>query len=196
MPKLEPFTKEDACEVIDMIESFQEVALDKYGIHFVHASDEWYILAERDFPSEASYDNYIQLENGVGMMRLLIEEFTSELEKRKGDNKKRKVSVATGKLAYPTFVKLSKLLMEKYPNTEVYVYLIKNYFFGETITVSGLITGGDLVSQLKGKKLGDKLLIPGNMLKADENIFLDDLTLDVVESDLQIDINVVKSSGV
>ena len=193
---LEPFDKEDAIETIDMIEKYQKIAMDKFGIHFIHASDEWYILAKREFPKEESYDDYIQLENGVGMMRLLIDEFTEHLDKIKGDDRKRRVSVATGKLAYPTLVQITGKIKDKFPNVEVYVYLIKNYYFGETITVSGLITGGDLVSQLKGKELGDELLIPGNMLKADENIFLDDLTLDIVESDLQTNINVVKSSGV
>lgn len=190
-----PFSKEDAGEVIDIIEGYQRIAMEKFGTHFVHASDEWYILAEREFPDEDNYDGYIQLENGVGMMRLLIDEFDEALKEYEGDDRVRTVSLATGKLAYPTLASFAEKIKTKFPNVDAKVYMIRNDFFGETITVSGLITGGDLINQLKDKELGETLLIPGNMLKADEDIFLDDITLDVVESDLQIHINVVKSNG-
>ena len=193
---LEPFTKDDAENVIDLIESYQAKCYEKYGLHFIHASDEWYILAERDFPEEDRYDGYIQLENGVGMMRLLSEEFDVAINNVKDINvKERSVSIATGALAYPLIKKLSDKVMAKYPKINVSVYSIRNDFFGEMITVSGLITGQDLINQLTGQKLGETLLLPSNMLRSGEKVFLDDITVSEVEKALQVKVNIVESSG-
>ncbi|MDY3918845.1 MAG: DUF512 domain-containing protein [Candidatus Limivivens sp.] len=195
LPKLVPFGKEDAGEVIDLIEKWQKIFLEKYGIHGIHASDEWYLLAGRPLPEEERYDGYLQLENGVGMLRLLENEFLEEMGTRKGDEEKRRVSIATGLLAAPHLQKLAKALEEKYPRTEVLIYPIRNEFFGEMITVSGLLTGQDLKKQLMGKDLGQRLLLPCNLLKSGESVFLDDMTVKELESALQKDINIVKSSG-
>ena len=195
LEQIEPFTKEDACQVIDLIESWQKKVYEEYGIHFIHASDEWYILAGRELPEERNYDGYLQLENGVGMIRLLINEFDEALSEAESDEKKRVVSIATGRLAYPYIQRMMDKLQDKFPNTSVYVYPIRNDFFGETITVSGLITAQDLMGQLKEQELGDRLLIPCNMLKADEDIFLDDYSVDDVEKTLQVELNIVQSSG-
>ncbi|MDY5578216.1 MAG: DUF512 domain-containing protein [Lachnospiraceae bacterium] len=192
---LKMFSKEDACQVIDMIEGYQERYYREYGLHFIHASDEWYILAERDFPQEESYDGYIQLENGVGMMRLLYEEYTEALEQTKGNQISRTISVATGVLAYDMICRLALMAKQKFPNLDIRVYMIKNEFFGETITVSGLLTGCDIINQLKGKELGETLLLPCNVLRAGEEVFLDDVTLEEVKTTLQVDINIVKSGG-
>ena len=192
---LEPFTKEDAEKVLDTIHAWQEKILPEYGLHFVHASDEWYILAGRDVPEEDNYDGYLQLENGVGMLRLLHNEFTEALAAEQGDNEVRELSLATGKLAYPTICTLMEQMKEKFPDTTVHVYPIRNDFFGERITVSGLVTGQDLTAQLKGQKLGERLLIPCNMLRVDEDVFLDDYTVADVEKTLQEPLNIVKSSG-
>ena len=192
---LEPFTKEDALQVLDTIHSWQQRIFPEYGIHFIHASDEWYLLAEQDLPEESSYDGYLQLENGVGMIRLLLDEFQEALAQEMGDEKKRKLSLATGYLAYPYLEKMMEELKEKVPHTEVTIYPIRNDFFGERITVSGLITGQDIMKQLKEQSLGEKLLIPCNMLKVDEDIFLDDFTVSDVEKTLQVKLNIVKSSG-
>ena len=192
---LELFTKEEACSVIDMIESYQQNFYEKYGLHFIHASDEWYILAERDFPDEETYDGYIQLENGVGMMRLLYSEFMEALQKEKGSDRKREISLATGVLAYPMICTLVREMQKKFKNIKVHVYKIINHFFGETITVSGLLTGGDIVNQLKDKELGEMLLLPCNVLRAGEEVFLDDMTLMEVKTALQSDVNIVKSGG-
>ena len=194
---LELFTKEDACEVIDLIESYQKIAYEKFGLHLIHASDEWYIMAERDFPEKERYDGYLQLENGVGMMRLLYEEVMEYLNEgnQKVDFTKRHVSIATGKLAAPMIEQLSKEVMKRYPGLTVKVYTIINNFFGTSITVSGLITATDLMDQLKEENLGDVLLLPSNMLRSGEDVFLDDIHLGEVETTLQIPINIVESSG-
>ena len=192
---LEPFTKEDAKKVIRLIEKWQKKAYEEYDIHFIHASDEWYLLAEEDLPTEESYDGYLQLENGVGMLRLLETEFYDALESREGDAVSRKISVATGKLAAPFIKKFMMELKTKYPNTDVKVFDITNEFFGEKITVAGLITGQDLKHQLKDQDLGEKLLLPCHMLRSGEEVFLDDVTVSELSEYLQIPIEIVDSDG-
>lgn len=193
---LEPFTKEDACEVLDLIHRWQKKSMEAHGTHFIHASDEWYLLAERELPDEDNYDGYIQLENGVGMLRLLHEEFTEALAQAAGDaNLKKEVSIATGRLAGPFLEQLVSALVEKYPNVDVHVYPIRNDFFGEMITVSGLLTGQDLKKQLSVVPLGEKLLLPCNMVRSEERDFLDDVTVEELEKTLQVPIDIVKSSG-
>ena len=192
---LEPFTKEDAIQVLDTIEGWQKKIYEEYGLHFIHAGDEWYILAEREMPEEERYDGYMQLENGVGMLRLLMNEFDEALADLEGDDRKVEVSIATGKLAYPYLQRMIEKLQMKFPNVKVHLYWIRNDFFGVKITVAGLITGQDLTAQLKGRELGSKLLLPCNMLRDGEEVFLDDITLSDVEETLQVKIDIVKSSG-
>ncbi len=197
---LEPFTKEDAKEVIALIEKWQEGLYPQYGKHFIHASDEWYILAEEELPPEECYDGYLQLENGVGMLRLLLTEFEEALaeegkSKYKDGGKKQKVSLATGLIAYPYIAEMSKAMEEAFPFLETMVYPVTNEFFGERITVSGLLTGQDIKKQLTGKELGDRLLLPQNVLRSGEQVFLDDMTVADLERALQVKIDIVKSSG-
>ncbi len=199
---LELFTKEDAGEVIDLIESYQKEIYEEYGLHFIHASDEWYILAERDFPDEERYDGYIQLENGVGMMRLLDSEFHEALANLKVSDRyeealniTKTVSMATGKLAYPLIRRLADEIEDNFKGVKINVYEIRNDFFGENITVAGLITGTDLMAQLKGKNLGEKLLLPSTMIRTGEEVFLDDVTLTELENTLQVSVNIVESDG-
>ena len=192
---LEPFTKEDACQVIDLIEEWQKKLYEKHKLHFIHASDEWYILAERELPEESRYDGYIQLENGVGMIRLLYEEFMDALGEKEDDGKAEELSMATGFLPYPYLKRLLDRMAEVYPGRKIHLYPIRNDFFGEMITVAGLITGQDLVAQLKGKPLGSRLLLPSVMFKSGEKVFLDDMTRTQAEAALQIPINIVKSGG-
>ena len=194
---LEPFTKEDACQVIDMIEKYQAVCYEKYGLHFIHASDEWYILAGREVPEEERYDGYLQLENGVGMLRLLMDEFHEELADRRGQEgvTEREVSIATGRLPFPYIKMMAQELMEAYPQLTIHVYPIRNDFFGESITVSGLLTGQDIIAQLKGEKLGEALYLPQNVLRSGEEVLLDDLTISDLEKALQAPVNIVKSNG-
>ena len=192
---LEPFTKEEARQVLEIIHRWQKKIYEEYGLHFIHAGDEWYLLAEEEVPEEERYDGYLQLENGVGMLRLLFNEFEDAFRQQKGDQRSAELSVATGKLAYPYIRRMAERIEERYPGVKIHVYCIRNDFFGERITVSGLITGGDIIAQLKGKRLGSRLLLPCNMLKADEDVFLDDLTVKEVSDALQVSVDIVKSSG-
>lgn len=192
---LEPFNKEDAEKVLDIVHQWQEKLYPKYGLHFIHCSDEWYILAERELPLEDQYDGYLQLENGVGMLRLLEEEVKEALVHSDKEAVKRKVSIATGRLAAPFIKKNVELVTSVYGDLEVEVYPVRNDFFGEMITVSGLITGQDLIAQLKGQDMGERLLIPCNMLRAGENVFLDDVTVEMVEKELGIPVAVVDEDG-
>ena len=200
---LDAFTSDDAKEVLEIIHSFQIEAYTKYGLHFIHASDEWYILAGQELPKAESYDGYLQLENGVGMIRLLLDEFTDAIAKLVNNKKSvtkattqvNDLSIATGKLAYPYIRQMSDRLMELFPGLNIYVYPITNNFFGEMITVSGLLTGGDIIEQLADKPLGKRLLLPQNVLRSGEEVFLDDVTLKDMENALQVPIDIVKSSG-
>lgn len=198
---LEPFEREDACAVIDLIEDWQRRIYAEHGIHFIHASDEWYILAGREMPEEERYDGYLQLENGVGMTRLLWNEFQEYMEKLSTQKKlpteryRGTVSLATGKLAYPYIRRMADRMEEAFIGLRILVYEIRNDFFGERITVSGLLTGQDLVAQLTGKELGERLLLPQNVLRSGEDVFLDDMHLTELEQTLQIKADIVKSGG-
>lgn len=193
---LEPFEKEDAREVLACIHKWQDYCMEHFGIHFVHAGDEWYLLAEEELPPEERYDGYIQLENGVGMITLLRDEFAEALEHIKGDSGlKRRVTLATGKSAAPLLRELAGKLKEKFPGVTVEVVAIRNDFFGERITVSGLLTGQDLIAQLKDRDLGDALLLPCSLLRSGEEVLLDDITLTDLKRTLQVEIDIVKSSG-
>ena len=192
---LEPFTKEDAREVLSVIHRWEEKIYQEHGIHMIHAGDERYVLAEEEVPEEERYDGYLQLENGVGMMRLLFNEVQEALSAVTGDGRQREISLATGRLMYPYIGKILEEIRKKFPNITTHLYAIRNDFFGERITVSGLITGQDLTGQLKGQPLGERLLLPCNMLKIGEPVFLDDFTLEEVENSLQVKTDIVKSSG-
>lgn len=192
---LEPITAEDAAKTIDIIEKWQKKVYAEHGIHFIHASDEFYILAGRELPEEERYDGYIQLENGVGMIRLLTTEVHEALDELEGDEEKEELSIATGKLAAVYLAGFLEEIKKKFPNRKVHLYPIRNDFFGEMITVAGLITGQDLIAQLKDKSLGSRLLLPECMFRSGEEVFLDDITRQEVENALQVPVNIVKSSG-
>lgn len=199
---LEPFDKEDAREVLGIIHKWQNSMYDKYGTHFIHASDEWYLLAEEPLPAEENYDGYLQLENGVGMLTLLKAEFEAAMDEeirkiggKPDDSRKGKMTLVTGRLAYPTIEEMTKRMMEWFPGLQLQVTAITNEFFGESITVSGLLTGQDIIGQLKGKDLGTKVLLPQNVLRSGENYFLDDVTIPQLEETLQVKADIVKSSG-
>lgn len=167
-------------------------------------------LAERELPQEDDYDGYPQLENGVGMLRLLKTEFDQGLKEAIDSRNSRKteqnnnieetqygshITIATGCLAAPVIQELVQKFMRNFPEVQVQVISIVNHFFGEQITVSGLLTGQDLMEQLKGRNLGDRLLLPCNLLRSGEEVFLDDMTLAQLKNALQVKIDIVKSSG-
>ncbi len=192
---LRTFDKKEAETVIDQIESWQKKLFDRHGVHFVHASDEFYILAGRPLPEETRYDGYLQLENGVGMVRLLLNEVREALADQDKDEREAELSLATGLLAEGYLREVLRWIREKYPRITVHLYGIRNDFFGPSITVAGLVTGGDLIAQLKGRPLGSRLLLPSVMLRSGEDVFLDDITVGQVEKALQVPIDIVKSSG-
>ena len=189
------FNKETAGAAIDVIEAVQKDCLEKYGTRMVFASDEFYITAGRPIPDADYYEEYPQYENGVGLLRSLSDEVDSALDMQEEYDRKRKVSLATGTLAGDFHKELTKRISERFPSFECNVYPIVNHFFGETITVAGLVTGGDLIDQLMGQDLGEELIIPKVMLKADEDIFLDDVTLDEVRKALDIKITPIANDG-
>ncbi|MCF0132863.1 MAG: DUF512 domain-containing protein [Blautia sp.] len=190
-----PFVREDAVKVLEQIRRWQQIMLKQHGIHFVHASDEWYILAGEELPQEESYDGYLQLENGVGMLRLLDSEVTEALYRYAGDDRQVQATIATGMLAAPYLEQQCRKITDKYPNVQVQVIPIRNDFFGESITVSGLITGRDLKKQLKEKVSGEKLLLPCSMLRSGEDVFLDDVTVEELAKELEIEIVIVDEGG-
>lgn len=192
---LEPFTKEDACEVLDIIHTAQGKCLAEHGSHFIHAGDEFYFLAGREMPKSSTYDGYLQLENGVGMTRLLLDEFDACYNQLDFKETQIKKSLATGMLMEKPMQALVDQLKEKNPNLTVNVVGIRNDFFGERITVSGLLTGQDLLKQLKNQPLYDTLLLPSNLLRSGETILLDDVTIHEIEEALHVKVEVVGSSG-
>lgn len=192
---LEPFTKEKSLETIAIIEKKQQECLEKYGTRMVFASDEFYINAQLPLPEADCYEDYPQYENGVGLMRSLIDEFDNALEECDDEISDREISVATGRLAYPLMCSLAQKTEAKFSELKINVYEIINRFFGETITVAGLVTATDMINQLKGKPLGSELLIPKVMLKADEPLFLDDLSVSDVEKALGTRLTATTNDG-
>ncbi len=195
LAKLEGFHKEEALVVLDTIHRWQNIFLTHYGTRFIYASDEWYITAGLPIPDADSYEGYPQIENGVGLIRSLQEEFAEYYEELAGDDRIRELSIATGVLAAPYIKQLVQKLRIKYPKVNVEVYTIINNYFGNEITVAGLITGGDITAQLRGQKLGDTLLIPDVMLRNGETVLLDDVTVEEIENTLQTKIRIVQSDG-
>lgn len=193
---LETFDSNDAAKLIKSIKKWQDKAYKEYGIHWVHLSDEWYINADVELPKEEDYDGYLQIANGVGTIRSMYNEVMEELNAISDENPlSETLSMITGTLAYPYVKRMCEEIEQRFPQIKINVYAINNYFFGETITVTGLLTGGDITNQLKDKELGNRLLIPENVLKADEDIFLDDMTLDEFKDILQVNVCVVQSNG-
>lgn len=190
------FDKQGSIETLELIEKFQNNFLKEYGTRLVFAADEFYITAERELPTEEEYEDYCQYENGVGMMRSLINEFDSAFDNAEDDEiKECHTSIATGALAYKYISKLIEKTEEKWHNISCRVYKIRNDFFGETITVTGLITGQDLIAQLKNQPLGDVLLLTSNMIKRDSDLFLDDCTISEVEKALNVKIKIIDNDG-
>ena len=195
LPKIRTFTKEEAREVIGIIRNWQGICLQHFDTRFVFASDEWFLTADWPLPDEEEYEGYPQIENGVGMIRSLTQEVIDELEYREGDEKPHFATIATGTLAAPVIEELCGKVKEKYPGLEFAVYPIINRFFGETITVSGLLTGKDIIEQMSGRTIRGNLIMPENLLRSGEDVLLDDLTVSDIENALQTRVRIVKSEG-
>lgn len=192
---LRSYTQEEAAAVIDMVEAFGEECLERIGRRMFWCSDEFYLLAKRDLPSDEFYDDYCQLENGVGMLRLLDVEFHGALRMMKGETVDvRPFSLATGRAAAPLITRLAAEACAEFGGVG-HIYEIRNDFFGHEITVAGLITGQDLINQLKDQDLGERLLLPDCMLRYHQNVFLDDYTVEQVQEALGVPITFVGSDG-
>ncbi len=192
---LRPFTSEEAVETVGRISSFGEICLEKHGSRIFFPSDELFLKAGLPIPEDEYYEEYTQLENGVGLLRLLEVEFLSCLENEdlKCDNIP--FSIATGVSAQPFLSKLLVTAQNKYDSINGGVFAIINDFFGHTIDVAGLVTGGDLIAQLRGRDLGERLLIPQCMLRDGEGVFLDDVTIEEVERQLSVKVIPVGQDG-
>ncbi len=192
--ELRPFTPEHSSETIDMVTAFGDECLKKFGTRLFFCSDEMYICANRELPEDEFYEEHTQLENGVGMIRLLETEFKSALSlSERPDGVP--FSIACGTSVAPFFEKLVCTAHEKYDNIDGRVYAIENDFFGHSINVTGLITGGDLINQLKGKDLGERLFISQNMLRREEMDFLDDVLLEEASAALGVPIYPIGQDG-
>lgn len=194
---LRPYTKEEAAAVLDQVEAFGRECKETLGSTLFWCSDEFYLLAGRPMPEESYFEDFTQLDNGVGMLRLLRQEFVRALDLMDEEEMEGAVpfSIATGVSAAPLMEELVGMAGMKSDILKGKVYPIVNRFFGETITVAGLVTGGDLIDQLRGRELGQRLLIPANMLRSGERVFLDDVTLDDVERELGVPVIPVAQDG-
>lgn len=194
---LETYTPETASALIGQVEAFAARHLEENGTRLAWCSDEFYLLAGRELPPEDYFENFTQLDNGVGMLTLLTKEFGRALDLMEPEDLEGTLpfSIATGVSAAPFLTKLVQQAREKCGMIKGRVYPIVNRFFGETITVAGLVTGGDLIDQLRGKELGERLLIPASMLRSGENVFLDDVSTDDVERELGVPVISVPQDG-
>ena len=195
LPKIRTFSAEEAAEVIRIIRKWQGICLQYFDTRFVYASDEWFLTAGLPIPPEDEYEGYPQIENGVGMIRSLTQEVTEELEYREGDTAEHVCTVATGVLAAPVIRELVAKVKEKYPGLRAEVVPIVNRFFGETITVSGLLTARDIIEQMSEHGVSGPLLLPENLLRSGEDVLLDDMTVSDIENALQTRVRIVESNG-
>lgn len=195
LPQLEPYTRERAAEVVRIVEELGDKSLAENGERVCYASDEFYLRAGLPIPPAEFYGEFNQLENGVGLVASLEDEFSSALALEEGDSRERRISLATGVDAAPILAGLAQRLREKWPGVVCTVYPIVNDFFGHTITVAGLVTGKDLLAQLAGRDLGEELLIPSVMLRHEQDKFLDDVTLEEAKAALGVPIRTVENDG-
>lgn len=195
LPKLNSFNKETAQKTLDILNKFGENSIEKYGVRKVFGSDEFYLLAEKEIPPIEFYEDFSQLDNGVGMWALLRDEAFSAVDEANELKSGTKKTIATGVAAEPLLKEILGYAKNKFGELNCQVVAIKNNFFGEKITVSGLVTGNDLIEQLKDKNIGEVLLLPENMLRYENDLFLDDVSVKEVEQKLNVKIQIVPSKG-
>lgn len=192
---LSPYDEASARSVLEICNDYGERCIKSIGFRTVYASDEFYILANLPIPDTEYYEDYPQLENGVGMIRSECDDFCECLENYEDIGYNRVVSIVTGEAAYPFICELAALVAKKFPSVKANVYAVKNNFFGGHVTVSGLVTGVDIIAQLGSADLGDELLIPVNMLRSEEDLFLDGVSVSELESKLGVAVRVVQKGG-
>lgn len=192
---LVPFNEQTAGAALDIIESKQKMFLNKYNTRIVFASDEFYLKAKRPIPDNDFYEDYPQYENGVGLIRTLTDEFTEALSLKEKCAENIDISIVTGFAAFDCINSLVEMAKEKWHNINCNIYAVKNNFFGENITVTGLLTGKDIIEQLSDKHIGEYLLISSSMLKTGTEILLDDMTVSDIEKELDVKIKIVNNNG-
>lgn len=193
---LVPYNKETAAQTLDLIEQYGDMCKEKHGRRIFFAGDEFYILAEREIPAPEFYEDFSALEDGVGMIAYLTDDVKWALEEFENDEKpNHTVTVACGTGVYPFMKKIMAMINEKFPNITINTQPIKNNFFGGGVNVSGLVTGGDLINQLKDRNIGERLIIPSSMLRFENDLFLDDVSTDDVERELNVELVAVNNNG-
>lgn len=195
LAKLDAIEKEDARQVIETVHKWQEYYLEKMGTRFVFAADEFYVTGDYPLPPYQAYEDFPVLENGVGMLVRFQHELESALKEMEHTSMKRTISIATGAMAEKFMRVQVEKLKEKAPHIDFLIYPIKNCFFGEFVSVTGLLTGVDIIGQLQGQNLGDTLLLSNTMLKDNELILLDDMTTMDISEALDIPVTIVENNG-
>lgn len=195
LPVLAPIDSVSAMEVILQVEKWQQYFLEKTGSRRVYLSDEWYLMSGTPLPDYNHYEDFPQIENGVGMTAMFVDEFKQALSSEETRPVNRVVSVATGALAAGFISNLAQLAESHFPGLKIIIHNIENLFFGNTVTVTGLLTGNDIKNQLLGKHIGEVLLLPSNMFRAGTDIFLDDMELRKLEAALQVQVLKVETDG-
>lgn len=194
--KLEPFNKETAADVLDIIDKYALDCVKKYGQRRVYGADEFYLLSGREIPNAEFYGDFLQLENGVGLWSLLREEASEAIKDAEYEyNKARKITVATGEAAYPLIASIVDIASKKWHNLDCKVIAVKNNFFGGKISVAGLVTATDIIEQLSSTDIGEELLIPSVMLNNENEMFLDSITLNELSERLNVKITPVNNDG-
>lgn len=193
---LVPYNKETAGQTIDIIEKMGDECVKKHGRRIFFPGDEFYLLAEREIPSPEFYEDFSALEDGIGMIAYLTDDVGWKLEELDADESLcHKVTIACGEGVFPYMKRIMSMINEKFPNITINTRAIKNNFFGGGVNVSGLVTGGDLIDQLRGDDLGDRLFIPSSMLRFENDLFLDDVSTDDVERELGVTLVPVNNNG-
>lgn len=193
---LVPYNKETAGQTIDIIEKMGDECVKKHGRRIFFPGDEFYLLAEREIPSPEFYEDFSALEDGIGMIAYLTDDVGWKLEELDADESLcHKVTIACGEGVFPYMKRIMSMINEKFPNITINTRAIKNNFFGGGVNVSGLVTGGDLIDQLRDDDLGDRLLIPSSMLRFENDLFLDDVSTDDVERELNITLIPINNNG-
>ena len=193
---LVPYNKETAGQTIDIIEKMGDECVKKHGRRIFFPGDEFYLLAEREIPSPEFYEDFSALEDGIGMIAYLTDDVGWKLEDLDADESLcHKVTIACGEGVFPYMKRIMSMINEKFPNITINTRAIKNNFFGGGVNVSGLVTGGDLIDQLRGDDLGDRLIIPSSMLRFENDLFLDDVSTDDVERELGVTLVPVNNNG-
>lgn len=193
---LVPYNKETAGQTIDIIEKMGDECVKKHGRRIFFPGDEFYLLAEREIPSPEFYEDFSALEDGIGMIAYLTDDVGWKLEELDADESLcHKVTIACGEGVFPYMKRIMSMINEKFPNITINTRAIKNNFFGGGVNVSGLVTGGDLIDQLRVDDLGDRLIIPSSMLRFENDLFLDDVSTDDVERELGVTLVPVNNNG-